>query len=298
MRDRFTNVATDLLLADKKAVVVLAALGASSFTDAPSTVRSRIIDVGIREQAMIGVAGGLALEGFRPIVMSYTPFLVERPFEQIKLSLTHQGVHATLVSIGGSWDASTEGRTHQAPEDVAVMSTLPGWTIHVPGTSDEAEQALRLAHDSATSHYIRLSGDQNAASAHAQPGVITILRRGSDHGMTVLAVGPVADAVLEAVEGTDATVLYTNVPRPIDADGLRASVVGSEIVVVEPYLVGSSVPPVAAALSDRPMRIRAIGVTNPELAHYGTPRELRAAHGLDADGLRAALEHGIAQIAS
>ncbi len=60
--------------------------------------------------------------------------------------------------------------------------------------------------------------------------------------MTILAVGPIADSVLDAVEGTGATVLYTNVPRPIDADGLRAAVVGSEIVVVEPYLVGSSVP--------------------------------------------------------
>ncbi|MCZ7533942.1 MAG: transketolase [Acidimicrobiia bacterium] len=298
MRDRFSSVATDLLLRDKKAVVVLAAIGASSFTDAPKTVRNRIIDVGIREQAMIGVAGGLALEGFRPIVMSYTPFLVERPFEQIKLSLTHQGVHATLVSIGGSWDASTEGRTHQAPEDVAVMSTLPGWTIHVPGTSDEAEQALRLAHESSTSHYIRLSGDQNAASVDVRPGAISILRRGSDHGPTVLAVGPISDAVLEAVERTDATVLYTNVPRPIDADGLRAEVVGSEIVVVEPYLVGTSVAQVAAALSDRPMRIKAIGVTDPELSHYGTPRELRAVHGLDTDGIRTALEHGIAQVAS
>lgn len=299
MRGRFNTVVVSLLEDDPKAVAVFAVIGRGALEMTPGfeRVADRVIDVGIREQTMIGVAGGLALEGYRPITMSYAPFVVERPFEQIKLSLTHQGVNATLVSVGGSWDAASSGRTHQTPEDVALMSTLPGWTVHVPGHPDEAEAALRQAHGSGESHYLRLSGDSNGSAMEAGPGRITTLMRGSDGATTVLAVGPVADAVVDATSGTDTTVLYSTVPRPLDARGLRAEVIGSDIVVVEPYLAGTSVVEVAAALSDRPMRIRAIGVTEPELMHYGSPGELRSAHGLDAAGIRRALELGVTQIA-
>jgi transketolase len=290
MRDRFRSVALDLLETDPQAVLVLAAIGADAFGHRlPDDVRRRVVDVGIREQTMIGVAGGLALEGFRPIVMTYAPFLVERPFEQIKLSLTHQDVHATLVSVGGSWDASSSGRTHQAPEDVAVMATLPGWTIHVPGHPDEAEAAIRRAYASGTSHYVRLTVDQNSAAVLSVDGVAT-LRRGSDSATTILVVGPLVDDVLDATSDMDVTVLYTAKPVPIDAKALAASVIGNHVVVVEPYLAGTTVPQIAKALSDRPMMIDAIGVANPELRHYGTPRELKASHGLDAGGIRRSME--------
>ncbi len=291
MRERFLAVARDVLLTDARAVMVLAAISAASFRTDPALRghQDRVIDVGIREQAMIGVAGGLALEGFRPIVMTYAPFLIERPFEQIKLSLTHQGVHATLISVGGSWDASGAGRTHQAPEDVSLMSTLPGWTIHVPGHPDEAESAIRSSHGSGASHYIRLTGDQNRVGI-ASSGRIVTMRRGSDTATTVLAVGPMLDDVVAATEGLDVTVLYTSVPSPIDQRTLAASVIGNHIVVVEPYLAGTSVGRVAEALSDRPMMIDGIGIRDPELMAYGTPSQLRSSHGLDASGIRQALD--------
>jgi transketolase len=299
MRDRFNAVVVSLLEDDPLTVVVFAVIGRGALEMAGALDRfeGRVIDVGIREQAMIGVAGGLALEGFKPIVMSYAPFLVERPFEQVKLSLTHQGVNVVMVSVGGSWDASSSGRTHQAPEDVALMSTLPGWTVHVPGHPDEVETAIRNAHASGESHYVRLTVDSNASALESSHGRVTSLRTGSEGADTVLAVGPTADAVLDATTGMDATVLYTSIPRPIDVNGLRASVTGTDIVIVEPYLAGTSVAQVAAALSDRPMRIRAIGVTDPELEHYGSPADLRSAHGLDSRGIRRAIERGVTQIA-
>ena len=94
------------------------------------------------EQTMVGVAAGFAMEGFLPIVHTIAPFLVERPLEQVKLDFGYQGLQGTFVSVGGSYDYTTEGFTHHSPGDVQVMLTVPGMQVLVPGTSDELESAV------------------------------------------------------------------------------------------------------------------------------------------------------------
>jgi transketolase len=103
----------------------------------------------------------------------------------------------------------------------------------------------------------------------------------------VLAVGPMADAVLAATAGLDVTVLYATTIRPFDAHTLRATLSNPDVVLVEPYLAGTSVPFVAEALSDIPHRVLALGVGRQELRRYGTPAQHIAAHSLDAVSLRA-----------
>src|SRR5689334_18639196 len=145
MRLVFVDTVVDALERDPRLAVVTADISADAFSEARQRFSDRVVNVGIREQTMVGVAGGLALAGFRPVVHSYTPFLVERPFEQLKLDLGHQDVGAVLVSIGGSYDDPVWGRTHQAPGDVALIDSLPGWTVHVPGHGGEVEPLLRKA---------------------------------------------------------------------------------------------------------------------------------------------------------
>ena len=285
MRDRFMRVTSELLDSDPRVAVVLADIGASSFEPARQRHPDRVINLGIREQLLIGVTSGLALSGLRPVAHTFAPFLVERPFEQIKIDIVHQGVGAVLVSAGGSFDYPFYGRTHQAPGDVALLDTLPGWTVHVPGHPDEAEAQLRAAVTADGPVYLRLSLPANAAPVPVRPGELAVLRTGS--AGTVLAVGPMADAVLAATAGLDVTVLYATTIRPFDARTLRATLSNPDVVLVEPYLAGTSVPFVAEALSDIPHRVLALGVGRQELRRYGTPAEHIAAHGLDAVGLRA-----------
>ena len=133
MRTVFAETATALLDEDPLAAVVLAEISADMFGKAAARHPDRVLNVGIREQLMVSVGGGLALAGMRPIVHTYAPFLVERAYEQVKLDLAHQGVHAVLVSIGASYDAARAGRTHQAPEDVALLDSVPGFSVVVPG---------------------------------------------------------------------------------------------------------------------------------------------------------------------
>jgi transketolase len=284
MRERFGRVTSELLDSNQRLAVVTADIGASDFEPARQRHPDRVINLGIREQLLIGVTSGLALAGLRPVAHTFAPFLVERPFEQIKLDIVHQGVGAVLVSAGGSYDYPFYGRTHEAPGDVALMDTLPGWTVHVPGHPDEAEALLRDAIAATGPVYVRLSLLSNAAPHPVRPGEFTVLRTGA--GGTVIAVGPVADAVLTATAGLDLTVVYAATIRPFDAATLRATLGRADVIVVEPYLAGTSVQFVAEALSDIPHRVIGLGVSREEVRRYGTPAEHEAAHGLDPASLR------------
>lgn len=280
MRDAFTDATSDILVSDPRSTLVLADIGAARFTGVPG-----VHNVGIREQAMIGVAAGLALSGLRPIVHSYAPFLVERPFEQIKLDFGHQGLAGVFVSIGASYDAASEGRTHQSPGDVAMLSTLPDWTIQIPGHPDEVDAMLRAAVAGEGCVYLRLSDDVNAMP-HPATGKVNVMRHGSRRSPTVIAVGPMLDRVVEATAELDVTLVYVNTVQPFDRAGLAEAVSGSEVVLVEPTLEGTSSAEVTTALADRPIRLCAIGVPRAELRRYGSRRDHDAAHGLDVVGLR------------
>ncbi len=286
MRDRFATVTTQLLAQDPRTAVLLADIGTGGFAEAAGRHPDRVINVGIREQLLIGVTGGLALAGMRPIAHTFASFLIERPFEQVKLDLGHQGVGAVLVSALGSYDWPAGGRTHMAPGDVALLDTLPGWTVHVPGHPDEAEALLRHAvADGDSKVYLRLSAHQNTTAQPVAPGQFLTLRQGS-RGV-VLAVGPMLDAVLAATEDLDVTVLYAASVRPFDAATLHAALTPrANVVLVEPYLTGTSNNEAHEALADLPHRLLALGVPREEHRHYGSMADHLTAYGLDATGLR------------
>ncbi|GAA0927223.1 MULTISPECIES: transketolase family protein [Streptomyces violaceusniger group] len=289
MRERFASVVSRLLDDDPRLAVVLAEIGKDGFTDAARAHPDRVINVGIREQLLVGVGGGLALTGMRPILHTFASFLVERPFEQVKLDFGHQGVGGVLVSAAGSYDWPAGGYTHMAPGDVALLDTLDGWTVHVPGHPDEAETLLRDAAAAGDdSVYVRLSAHSNSTPRDIVPGHFLTVREGR-RGV-VIAVGPMLDGVLTAVEGLDVTVLYATTVRPFDARAVRATteaaVGGVDVVLVEPYLAGTSATAVNDALADRPHRVFGLGIPRRELRRYGTIDEHLAGQGLDPGALR------------
>ncbi|EIY5372610.1 transketolase [Klebsiella variicola] len=284
MRQRFAVVMSDLIREKDNVALVLADITAERFSDVLRDFPDRVINTGIREQLMIDMAGGLALSGMRPFAHTFASFLIERPFEQIKISLNHQNVGAVLVSAGASYDLSVDGRTHQSPADVALLNTLADWKIIVPGNAEEAEYALRIAANDTGLYYIRLSTETNKQTYWSGGNSFTVLRTG--HQGTVIAVGPVADRVLEATEDLDITVLYAPVISPFDSVTLRNTLSVPDIAIVEPYLEGTTAHTISEALSDVSHRILSIGVKRQELRQFGTPAEHIQAHGLDTHGLR------------
>jgi transketolase len=283
----FAQTAAELVDRDLSVALVYAEISGQFFGEVERRHPDRVVNVGIREQLLVSAGAGLALSGMRPIVHTFGSFLVERAFEQIKLDFSHQDVGGVLVGVGGSFDNTGGGRTHQAPGDVALIDTLPDWTIHVPGHADEVEQSLRLAVAGSGRDYLRVVAQQNSTSYPVVPGRFHSVRPGSR--ATVLAVGPMLDPVLAAVEGLDVGVLYASTIRPFDGRGLRVALGRPEVVVVEPYLAGTSARLVNDALADLPHRVLSLGVRREELRRYGGPADHIRAHGLDPAGLRGSI---------
>ncbi|MEZ4865536.1 MAG: transketolase C-terminal domain-containing protein [Caldilineaceae bacterium] len=287
MRDRMGKVVSDLITTDPKTALILADISTSYFSTLLKNYPERVINLGIMEQTMVSLAAGFALEGFHPIVHSIAPFVVERPFEQIKDDFCYQGLGGAFISIGASYDYGTDGMTHHGVADVPILKTLPRMQICVPGTADEFETLLRQSYNNGAPTYLRTSLQQNSRSRPVEFGKLWVEREGK--AGVVIAVGPMLERTLAAVEELDLTVLYSTTVAPFDAATLREAVAQTapNVIVVEPYYEGALVQDIAQALQATATRITAIGVPRQVIERYGPPERHDEALGLTAAGIRA-----------
>ena len=295
MRTQLARTATDLVERDPNVAVVLAEISVDRFERAIAIAPDRVINIGIMEQTLVGVAAGFAMEGFHTVAHTMAPFLVERPFEQVKLDFGYQGVGGTLASVGAPYDYGTEGGTHHSPGDVAVVLTVPNTDVLVPGCAAELDRLLRETYADGRLTYLRASVAQNDVAFDVSRGRLDVVRRGT--GATVVVVGPLLSRTLAACEGLDVSVLYTASVAPFDAPGL-ATAVGPDpsVIAVEPFYEGTLFPALARALRHVPSRFASVGVPRRFITSYGTVKEHDRELGMDVAGIRrrliAALELG------
>jgi len=285
MRAQLARTATELVESDPRVAVVLAEVSVDRFAGAIRGAPDRVINVGIMEQTLVGVAAGFAMEGLHTIVHTMAPFLVERSFEQVKVDFGYQGLGGTLASVGAPYDYGTEGGTHHAPGDVGVMLTVPGAEILLPGCAAELDALLRSTYANGRLTYMRASVAQNDLPFDVTPGRLEIVRRGARG--TIVAFGPMLSRTLAAADGLDVTVAYATGVAPFDAAGL-AAVAGDDplVIAVEPFYEGTSITLLAGALRHVPSRFAAIGVPRRFITAYGTREQHDHDLGLDTDGIR------------
>jgi transketolase len=288
MRQQMVKTLEELMAYDERIVVVLAEISYSLFNTNNSAFAKRILNLGIMEQTMMSVAAGIAMEGFVPVVHSITPFLTERPFEQIKDDFCYQQLGGNFISTGASYDYSEEGMTHHGPGDVQILHSLPGMQIVVPGTAGEFDTLFRETYANGSPTYYRLSVKSNPVEYPVRFGEMIIVKQGKQ--ATVIAVGPMLAAVLAAVEEMDVTVLYCTTVAPFDGKTLRATSESSNIVIVEPYYEGALVPDICAAMKQTPIRVEAIGVPHKVLSHYGNSEQHDEELGLTPKGIQHRIE--------
>lgn len=186
------NPSTALLLGD---------IGVYGFKKTLDQFPQRAFNLGILEQSMIGIAAGMASEGIIPIVHTIAPFLVERALEQIKVGFGYQQLPGNFISVGASYDYSGLGCTHHCPADINILSQVPGVNLFIPGTPKEFKHQFNTYWNNGEINYFRLSEQTHSWDLKNDLGELQRIKNGNT--CTIIAVGPVLDDVLKAIEGLD-----------------------------------------------------------------------------------------------
>ncbi len=155
LRDAVFPALHDLMRADPNVVILHNDLGAIGLDKIRQEFPQRTINVGVAEQNMMGLAGGLASSGKRVFVYGIIGHLM-RSWEQIKVCICIPNLPVTILGWGAGLSSGLDGPTHHAVEDVGVMRTLANMTIYNPADSVCAEWCVKRAWSMGTPHYIRL----------------------------------------------------------------------------------------------------------------------------------------------
>ena len=156
MRRCFGKVINELAKKDDKIVLIVGDIGYGIFDDFRKENPSKFFNLGICEQSMISFASGMALEGLKPWVYTITPFLIERPFEQIKLDIDQQNVNVNLVGFA---DYPTLGPSHAEIDAKRLMGLFKNIDSFFPKNSDETESAIYQSYKSNKPTFISLKAD-------------------------------------------------------------------------------------------------------------------------------------------
>jgi len=156
MRRRFGKIIAELADRDERIYILSGDIGYRVFDEFRERHPKRFINMGICEQSMIGVSSGMALEGLKPWVYTITPFLIERPFEQVKLDIDQQNVNVKLV---GYADYPTLGPTHTELNGKKLMQLFANITSLFPKDGDETEAMVREAYKTKGPAFISLNSD-------------------------------------------------------------------------------------------------------------------------------------------
>ncbi len=288
MRGQLAETVSQVLETDERLVVLLGDIGVWGFRKAFERFPDRIYNIGILEQATVSAAAGLALSGLIPVVHTIAPFIVERSTEQLKIDFCYQGLGGNFISVGASYDYAALGCTHHCPADAGLLMNIPGMEVVAPGTSSEFDLLFRGAYADGRPTYYRLSERENKDGYDVRFGKAEVVRSGK--AATVVAVGPVLDAVMEGVGGLDVTVLYYTTVCPFDGEALRGNSRSRKVLVVEPFYQGSLSGFVWDALKPGPLALDCIGVPREFLTGYGKAEDHDRATGMTPANIRRRLE--------
>jgi transketolase len=226
------------------------------------------LNVGISEQNMIGMAAGLAKEGFIVFATSFAPFIAMRSSEQIRMNLGYMDLNIKAVAIGSGVAMNYLGNSHYGIEDASIMRSIPNLTVVSPADGGEIFQTVFAAAKHVGPMYIRLTGEIDNPIVYKEDykfelGKAITLKVGSD--ITIIANGTMTYESLEAakileLEGLSTAVVNMHTIKPLDTSVIDKAVRLSKLIVsVEEHSVigglGGSIAEYKTTLQSAPPQL-------------------------------------------
>lgn len=283
---------------DPRVVFIGSDLGPGVLNAMKKEMPDRFFMEGVSEQHVIGMAAGLAMEGFIPYVNTIATFLTRRCYEQVALDLCLQDLPVRLIANGGGVVYAPLGPTHLAVEDLAIMRALPNMTVVAPCDADEMRRFMVKTVDWPHPIYIRLAkgGDEivsregdgfeiGKAILLREPGIGLFVTTGV---MTQLALRA-ADQL--AVEGLSCGVLHMHTVKPLDQAALHAWLPRVQrVVTVEEHTriggLGSAILEFCNdEMPEQAFKVRRIGIPDRFADQYGSQNSLLRHWGITMDSL-------------
>ncbi|MBS3970960.1 MAG: transketolase family protein [Clostridia bacterium] len=257
----------------------------------------RFINVGIAEQNLVCVAGGLSLAGKVPFASSFAMFVTGRAFEMIRNSICYPELNVKIAATHAGITVGEDGASHQANEDVAIMRAIPKMTVLVPADAVETEQIIEAAYHYHGPVYIRL-GRSGVPVLYDESYIFNIgkaskLREGKD--ASIIAMGIMVSKALEAAEklaeeGVQAAVYNMSTIKPIDTAAIEEAAQSGCVVTAEEHnIIGGLGSAVAEVLGERcPVPLERVGIMD-TFGESGKPDELLKKYGLTSEDIASAV---------
>ena len=294
-RESYGATLVELGNENKDIVVLDADLSKATKTEMFAKVhKHRFINVGIAEQNMIGMAAGLASVGKIPFATTFSVFAAGRAFEIIRNSVCYPNANVKIAATHAGITVGPDGGTHQAIEDIALMSSLPNMIVLSPADDIEACKCVREAAEIKSPVYIRLGRipleDIYEDSYDFKIGKGSELVEGKD--VTIIATGIMVQKAIDASKelkgkGIKARVINISTIKPIDEEIiLKAAKETKAIVTVEEHsIIGGLGDRVASVVCDKcPTLVKKIGIKD-VFGESGDPEELLKKHGLTTENI-------------
>lgn len=270
----FGQAVLDAAKEDDKFVLLTADLATLSGMDRYCKIYpDQFINVGIAEQNMVGIAAGMAAEGYHPVVTTYATFVTMRSCEQIRHYLGYMNQKVVVVGSGAGLSQGFAGNTHYTIEDISMMRAIPNLQILSPADAASAVKLFEQAMKSESPVYIRLTGNLNCPMAYKEDAQFVIgksnkLKEGKD--VTIFACGTMVSTALKAAKtlaesGIEASIVDMYSIKPLDKEAVLAAKDAQLIVSIEEHSkmggLGAAVAEVVAEESGFP-RLMRLGIAD------------------------------------